>query len=94
MGQTLTLELPNDVYESLVKAAKQANRLPEELATQWLADTAQHVVNDPLEPFIGAFSSNIPDWAEQHDKYLGEAIKETLRNTEPQGHSGSVPQFP
>ncbi len=87
MGQTLTLELPNDVYESLVKAAKQINRLPEELATQWLADTAQYFVNDPLEPFIGTFSSNITDWAEQHDKYLGEAIEETMADTERQGHS-------
>jgi hypothetical protein len=34
---------------------------------------------DPLEPFIGAFSSNIPDWTSQPDKYLGQALLEELR---------------
>ena len=34
---------------------------------------------DPLGPFIGAFSSNIPDWTSQPDKYLGQALLEELR---------------
>jgi len=29
---------------------------------------------DPLEKFIGAFNSNIPDWADEHDKYLGQSF--------------------
>lgn len=34
-------------------------------------DTNQTAADDPVEKFIGAFSSNIPDWADQHDKYIG-----------------------
>jgi hypothetical protein len=34
---------------------------------------------DPLEQFIGAFHSGVPDWAKDHDKYLGEGLKEQMR---------------
>lgn len=29
---------------------------------------------DPLENFIGSVESGIPDWADNHDIYLGEGI--------------------
>ena len=28
---------------------------------------------DPIEKFIGAFPSDVPDWANEHDKHLREA---------------------
>ncbi|MHB1424171.1 MAG: hypothetical protein ACYC3I_13430 [Gemmataceae bacterium] len=34
---------------------------------------------DPLEPFIGALPSDVADWASQHDKYLGQALREEMR---------------
>jgi hypothetical protein len=30
-------------------------------------------VSDPVEQFIGAFPSDVPNWADEHDKHLGEA---------------------
>lgn len=36
-------------------------------------------VIDPVEPFIGAFRSDVPDWADQHDKYLGQSLMEEMR---------------
>ena len=57
MNYPLTLELPENVYESLVKKAKQAGKSPEVLAVQLLTTATQTLIDDPLEPFIGAFSS-------------------------------------
>lgn len=40
MGQTLTLNIPEEIYEPLVKAAQQTGSTPEDLAVQWLAQAA------------------------------------------------------
>lgn len=74
MSRTLTLEVPEDVYESLLEAAKQTGQLPETLAVQWLAQVPKKDVNDPLEQFIGAFNSHGSDWVANHDAYLGDAV--------------------
>jgi hypothetical protein len=29
---------------------------------------------DPLEPFIGKLRSDVPDWADQHDRYIGQQL--------------------
>jgi hypothetical protein len=73
MSHTLTLEIPEDVYESLLEAARQTGQRPETLAVQWLAQVPKKDVDDPLEQFIGAFNSQGSDWIEKHDDYLGEA---------------------
>jgi hypothetical protein len=67
------LEVPEEVYESLVRSSEQTGQPLEKLAAQWLASAAQYLANDTLEEFIGAFNSNGSDWADEHDKYLGEA---------------------
>ena len=36
-------------------------------------------IEDPLDKFIGAFNSGIPDWADNHDKYIGEALMREMR---------------
>jgi hypothetical protein len=87
MGHKLLLEVPEDVYESLVKTAKQTGQLPEMLAVQWLAIASRSFADDPLEKFIGAFQSDISDWADQHDQYIGQAIAETVQNSESKGNS-------
>jgi hypothetical protein len=42
--------------------------------------------DDPLEKFIGAFTSNIADWTDQHDKYIGQALAKELRSLEHKGN--------
>ena len=86
MGHTLILEVPEDMYEPLAKTAKQAGRTPEELAVEWLVAAIRSAINDPVENFIGAFSSNIPDWADQHDKYIGQALMEQIRSEGDEGN--------
>lgn len=82
MGRTLTLEVPDEVYKPLLKTAEQTGQKPEELAVQWLATVVETFFNDPLEQFIGAFSSDIPDWADQHDKHLGQSLMAEMRGEE------------
>lgn len=84
---TLTLEVPEAVYEPLRKTAEQSGQSPEVLAVQWLTAAVQQLVEDPVEKFIGAFNSQGSDWADHHDRYVGQSIAETMRNTAPEGPS-------
>ena len=85
MGQTLILEIPDDVYKVLADIASQEGKTPEEMSAQWVATTVERIQNDPVERFIGAFSSDIPDWADRHDEYLGEALMKEMRGEKNQG---------
>jgi hypothetical protein len=82
MSYTLTLEVPENVYNSLKKAAERTGKQPEAVAIQLLADATKEFTDDPLEQFIGAFSSQVSDWADQHDKYLGKSVAQTMREKE------------
>ena len=73
MSHTLTLEVPEDVYEALLKTAELTGQPPEALAVQWLTQATQQDARDPVEQFIGAFNSHGSDWLERHDEYLGRA---------------------
>jgi hypothetical protein len=71
MGHTLTLDIPEDVYQLLVQKAEQTGQLPETVAVQLLTTVVQPQSTDPLEQFIGAFDSQGADWADRHDANLG-----------------------
>ena len=86
MERTLTLEVPEEVFEPLAKAAEQTGQTPEELAVQWLTNVARQFAEDPVEKFIGAFDSGVTDWADQHDKYIGEQLMKELRGEESEKH--------
>ena len=78
MSQTLTLEIPDDAYNVLSEIAQQEGKTPAEMGAEWLALAIEQIKNDPLEPFIGAIRTDVPDWAERHDHYLGEALKKEM----------------
>ena len=83
MNHTLTLEIPEEIYEPLAKSAEQTGRTPEQMAAQLVTERVRQLADDPVEKFIGAFSSNTSDWADDHDKYVGEELlKHTLNETE------------
>ena len=73
MTRTLRLELPDNVYRSLVRTAEQAGKSPEVLATDHLMAIHRRQQADPVEEFIGAFPSTAKDWVDRHDDYLGDA---------------------
>ncbi len=70
MEHTLTLEVPEEVYESLRQRAEEAGQPRESLAVELLA-AATRPGGDPLEEFIGAFGGGGSEWADRHDEYLG-----------------------
>jgi hypothetical protein len=80
MIHKLLLDVPEDVYESLAKTAKQTGQSLEDLAVSWLENATRRLAEDPFEKFIGSINSNTADWADQHDKYLGESLAETMKD--------------
>ncbi len=74
MGRILQLEVPEEVYTSLVRSAEQTGLRPEAVAVRWLISATEEFKDDPLEAFIGAFPSDIADWGDEHDKYIGAAL--------------------
>ena len=79
MSHTLTLDVSEEVYTVLMQTAKQTGQLPETLAVKWLTAVTKHLKDDPVEQFIGAFSSHVSDWADNHDTYLGKALMGTRK---------------
>ena len=77
MSHELVLNVPDEVYNPLADTAKKTGATPEGLAVEWLTAVSRHAARDPVEKFIGAIHGGIPDWARQHDKYLGEALTTT-----------------
>ncbi len=79
MSYTLTLEVPEDIYEFLIKTARLIGQTPEEAALQWLASAIKGFADDPVVQFIGGLDSGGLDWADQHDYYIGQSLMEEMR---------------
>jgi len=77
MAQILTLDLPISVYDTLTSTAKRTGRPVEEVASEWVERIAVQAVDDPLLQLAGAFESDVEDVAAQHDKFLGQQLKDT-----------------
>jgi hypothetical protein len=77
MSQTLSIEIPNDIYQTVIQTANRLGQSPEAIVSQWIVTQHQTQPADPLYAFIGAFNSDIPDWTSRHDEYLGAALLET-----------------
>ena len=81
MTHQLILEVPNEIYDPLAETAKSKGATPEHLALDWLAAMSYHASRDPMEKFIGSMPGDTPDWADQHDKYLGDELLKTHDET-------------
>lgn len=74
MSQTLVLEVPDDVFETLKSAADGQGQSPESAGAEWLAQMAKCMEEDPLDKWIGAFRSDMPGWSLRHHELLGDAL--------------------
>ncbi len=74
----LTLDLPEEIYQPLLKTARTNDKKVEEVAVEVLASVKSKKVADPFERFIGSVKSDITDLAENHDKYIGEDLAQDL----------------
>ncbi len=78
MTHSLTLDLPEEIYQPLLNTAMQNGKRVEEIAVEVLASVRKTKVADPFEKFIGSIKSDITDLAENHDKYIGENLAKDL----------------
>ncbi len=78
MTHSLTLDLPEEIYQLLLKTALTNGKKVEEVAVEVLASVKRKKVADPFERFIGSVRSDITDLAENHDKYIGENLAQDL----------------
>ncbi len=85
MTRSLVLEVPEDVYKPLAETAERTNREVEELAVELLTVATRRAADDPVENFIGAFASDTPDWADEHDKYIGQGLHLEIPEEEEDG---------
>jgi hypothetical protein len=53
MPRTVTLTIPDELYESLARVAAQTRQTPDELAACWLTDGLRGVEEDPLLKLAG-----------------------------------------
>ncbi len=74
MTHSITLEIPEDIYKPIAEEAKAEGRKIEEIALERRAKGSLKQEKDPLDEFVGIIQGDIPDWAENHDKYLGEDL--------------------
>ena len=79
MPKTLTIELPDEIYEGLQKLAEKWQTTPERIASDWVVYEAEQVLDDPLEKWIGAIDTGVIGWGERHDELLGEALMRKVR---------------
>ncbi|PDW02873.1 hypothetical protein [Candidatus Viridilinea mediisalina] len=68
----LQINISDALYESLLRTAQQANQPLDIFIATLLKTVAEEAAHDPIEAWIGAFPSNHANWADQHDRILGE----------------------
>jgi hypothetical protein len=74
----LTLELTDEVYDSLIEAGQIRGEAPVAVATQLLTD----MLSDPLMRLAGSLSSPVSDVSERHDEYIGEGLLRSCRDSD------------
>lgn len=91
MAKNFVITLPDELEQALITQAEYLNKSPEEIMLQVLSEqlitpskleTLQKTEVDPLLRLIGSLSVDIPDLAENHDYYIGQALDQELKNAE------------
>lgn len=87
MTKTLTITLPDALEQALAQTAVQTQTTPEQLiltalAQKFLPPSASDLTNDPLFQLAGSITSNIPDLAENHDYYIGQALYKEMNGND------------
>lgn len=79
MPATLTIDVPEEVLERLRRRSAEEGKTLEAFAAEHLAALVASRPSDPLLGWAGAFQSDVPDAAERHDHYLGQALHQKLQ---------------
>ncbi len=81
MGHTLILEVPEEVYQPLIKKAQRVGQTPEKVVLEWLTNAVKPLTDDPLLQLAGVFDSEVTDISEKHDEYIGQGLMHKLRGS-------------
>jgi hypothetical protein len=88
MSKTLTITLPDNLDQALTAQAQRLNQSLESIVLQALtkqltalsqANSVQTVETDPLLRLIGSLHVDIPDLAENCDRYIGQDLYQELK---------------
>ena len=80
MTHQLVLEIPDEVYQPLLRRAQDTGRPLESVAAECLAQAVQAPgPSERLRCWAGAIDSGIPDLAQRHDEYIGQALFDELK---------------
>ncbi|MDV3002951.1 MAG: hypothetical protein N5P05_004606 (plasmid) [Chroococcopsis gigantea SAG 12.99] len=76
MTHFVTLNIPDNLYCSLLKISNKTGKKTDELMIEYLQAMIKSTEDDPLEDFIDSINSNVSDWTENHDFYLGKSLSQ------------------
>lgn len=88
MAKTLTITLPDNLEEELTAQAARLNQSPEAILLQALTRQLKIlsevsllpvIETDPLLRLIGSIDVDIPDLAENCDRYIGQDLYQELK---------------
>jgi len=84
MSCTVSLEISDELYRTLSDVAARQNRSAEEVGAEWFQSTIERLAADPIMSLIGSVrsESDVSDWADRHDYYIGEHLAAELRDEE------------
>jgi hypothetical protein len=89
MNQTLVIEIPEKLQQQLLAKANTLNVSLETLVLQSLTELASSPPArnkaedfDPILPLLGTLKTEVNDVAENHDKYIGEALLKEIESGE------------
>lgn len=88
MAKTLTITLPDNLDKALMDQSQRLNQSPEAIVVHALtkqltflsqANSLQTVETDPLLRLIGSIDVDMPDLAENCDRYIGQDLYQELQ---------------
>ena len=80
MTHQITLEIPDAVYQPLLRQAHATGQPVETVAGACIADAISALTpGSRLRRWTGAWASNVPDASLRHDEYLGQALGDELQ---------------
>ncbi len=79
MGHMISVVLEEPAFGVLKQCAHKLGKDPAEVSAEWIRAALNRVVQDPMFELAGAFESDLPDWVERHDEYLGQGLLKEMQ---------------